>query len=123
LHDALHATPRSLRSLRPEVPRDLEKICLQAMARESEGRYASCQDFADDLRRFLEGEPVRARRRGLGERLFRWVRREPVVALAALAAVLCLAVVTAVALASAARFDAQRRAEEEEGQRARHAQT
>ena len=65
------AAPR----LRSEIPADLETICLKAMAREPAGRYASCQELADDLRRWLRDEPIRARRPGRTEVARRWVRR------------------------------------------------
>ena len=59
----------------PAVPRDLEAICLQAMAKEPGRRYAGATELADDLDRYLAGEPVRARRPGWRERAGRWLRR------------------------------------------------
>jgi predicted Zn finger-like uncharacterized protein len=52
------------RSFRREIPRDLETICLKAMARAPGDRYTDCEDLAGDLRRWLGGEPIRARRAG-----------------------------------------------------------
>lgn len=66
--------------LQPQVPRDLATICLQCLRKKAADRYASAQDLADDLRRFLEHRPVLARRISSGERLWKWAKREPWVA-------------------------------------------
>src|SRR5262249_15522859 len=54
---------------------ELETIVLKAMAKNPEERYASAGELADDLRRFLDDQPVRARRPGLGVRAAKWARR------------------------------------------------
>jgi WD40 repeat protein len=66
--------------LQPGVPRDLETICLTCLAREPARRYASATAFAEDLERFLDGRPIRARPVGVVGRTLRWARRRPAVA-------------------------------------------
>jgi eukaryotic-like serine/threonine-protein kinase len=65
------------KQLRPEIPRELELICLKCLDKNPALRYASAQALADDLERFQRGETVEARPRGLVQGLVRWSRREP----------------------------------------------
>jgi tetratricopeptide (TPR) repeat protein len=67
--------PRAPRRLNPSIPADLETIVLKAMEKDPAERYARAQDLADDLRRFLEDRPIRARRPTLLQRLRKWARR------------------------------------------------
>jgi serine/threonine protein kinase/WD40 repeat protein len=76
----------------PRIPRDLETIILKAMARDPAERYATAEALAEDLRRFLADRPIRARRASAAERLWRWCRRNRVVA--SLAAAVLLMVLT-----------------------------
>ena len=80
--------PPSLRALRPGLPRDLETICLKCLEKRPDRRYAAAADLAEDLGRFLDGRPIRARRSSARERLGKWARRRP--AHAALAGVIAL---------------------------------
>ena len=94
-----------------QVPRDLETICLKCLHKQPEGRYASAEELADDLRRFQTDEPIHARPAGRWERARKWAKRRP--ALAALVVVAVLALVSLVVLSGnlvAARNDADREA-------------
>ena len=87
----MEAEPRRPRSLNAAVDRDLETICLKCLAREPARRYPSAADLAADLRRYVAGETITARRASRVEKLVRSVRRHPVVSALALALVLTLA--------------------------------
>ncbi|QEH35009.1 Serine/threonine-protein kinase PrkC [Aquisphaera giovannonii] len=74
---------RPPRAVDPSIPRDLETIVLKAMAVEPGDRYPTALEMAEDLRRFLDGRAIRARRPGVAERAARWVRRNRGLAAAA----------------------------------------
>jgi formylglycine-generating enzyme required for sulfatase activity len=90
LASVLNDEPTSPSRLNPKVPRDLETICLKCLAKEPTRRYPSAEALAEDLGRFLAGEPVQARPVSRLERTVKWARRRP--ALAALLLVTVLGV-------------------------------
>jgi mono/diheme cytochrome c family protein len=77
--------PTAPSRLAPAVPRDLEAICIRCLEKSPGRRYASAEDLADDLRRFLAGQPVKARPIGPLRRAWRWCKRHPAWATAAAA--------------------------------------
>jgi serine/threonine protein kinase len=87
----------------PRVPRDLEQIVQKAIAHDPARRYTRAADLADDLRRFLEGRTIRARRTPLFERSARWCRRNPWVAGLSTAVFVSLIVGTVVSSVQAIR--------------------
>ncbi len=92
---ALEDDPVPARQLNPAVPPDLDAICAQAMSRNPGRRYATAGAFADDLRRFLSGLPIKARPPGMLSRAARWLRRKLVKPILFLTLEVLLIVVTA----------------------------
>jgi tetratricopeptide (TPR) repeat protein/serine/threonine protein kinase len=83
--------PRSPRRLNKPIPAELETIVLKAMEKNPAERYATAQELADDLGRFLEDKPIRARRPTLAQRAAKWRRRHPAVVWSAALITLILA--------------------------------
>jgi WD40 repeat protein len=87
----------SPRQLDATIPRDLATITLKCLEKEPAKRYQTAAELADDLRRYLAGEPIKAREVGRAERVWRWAKRHP--ELASLSALLFLTLLTAAIVA------------------------
>jgi len=87
------------RQLQRGIPRDLETICLKCLHKDARRRYPSGEALAEDVRRFLDGAPIRARPVGIWERGVKWVRRRPVAAALSGCALVAAAALLTVGLA------------------------
>jgi hypothetical protein len=72
--------PPTPRSINPAIPRDMEAIVFKAIERDPATRFRSASELGEDLRRFFEDRPFRARRVTAAEQVVRWCRRRPAVA-------------------------------------------
>lgn len=91
IQDILHGHIAPPSKHDPRIPASLDNVIMKAAARDADGRYATAQEFADDLQRFVSGRPVAAKRPSSRERLVMWARRNPgVAALAGLVGALCV---------------------------------
>lgn len=111
----LAAEPAPLRSVAPDLPRDLELICAKALEKQANDRYPTAGELAADLGRYLRGEPISIRPLGPVTRSVRWARRNPVLA-GAFAAVVVVTVGLIASLVSQSR-QAKDRAEFERSAR------
>ena len=91
IRQVLEATPAPVRLLNPQVPRDLEMICAKCLEKDPTARYGAADELAADLRRFLAGEPILARRPGPLSKVARRLRKHRRVVRVATAAVLLTA--------------------------------
>jgi non-specific serine/threonine protein kinase/serine/threonine-protein kinase len=96
--------PSRLGSVDRRYRGDLEVVVAKALEKKKAARYASAAELASDIRRYLRGEPIRARKVSAAERSWRWARRNPAVALLACAFTTVLVLATAGSLMAARRF-------------------
>jgi eukaryotic-like serine/threonine-protein kinase len=96
IHQVIFQEPVPPTLLNPKVPRDLETICLKCLQKDPARRYATTAVLADDLGRFLRGEPILARRAGPVERVVKWIRRHRSLAAAIVIGILFLNVLLGV---------------------------
>jgi len=80
MQQVMQSDPPRPRTIDPRIPRDLETIVLKAIDRAPAARFASAGQMAEDLRRFLADQPIKARRTWIWERTWRWCRRNPAIA-------------------------------------------
>jgi serine/threonine protein kinase/tetratricopeptide (TPR) repeat protein len=106
------------RSLVPQIPTDLETICLKALARDPSDRYADAADMRDDLRRYLSGQTIKARRSSMGKRLGRQIRSNPMTVAVVVVSVIALAALSTELWRSKSELAAVNQPPETNGQRA-----
>jgi serine/threonine protein kinase/WD40 repeat protein/tetratricopeptide (TPR) repeat protein len=104
----LHDAPLVPRKIDPRIPRDLETIVLTAIAKEPAQRYTTAGAIGEDLKRFLGDWPILARRSTLAEQLWRWCRRNQMLAGTSIAAAAAILVLAIGAIVAAWIFRAQR---------------
>jgi serine/threonine protein kinase len=114
--------PQPPRGLNAAMPADLETIVLKALVKEPDGRYATAQALADDLRRFLEDKPIQAKRPTSWQRIRKWVRRhQALVVTAGVATVIILLTVVVALVVGILRVKAERERAKESYRLAREA--
>jgi tetratricopeptide (TPR) repeat protein len=107
LSQVIHKEPIPPCQLQGSLPVDIDTICLKSLHKNPEKRYASCQQLAEDLARFLRGEPIVARPVSSSERLWRWCKRNPKFAIPTAIATFFIFATTAVSLWAWQRTAAQ----------------
>jgi WD40 repeat protein len=109
LRQVIDRDPAPPRSIKPEIDVDLETIALKCLRKEPAGRYGTAEEMAQDLERWLDGQPILARPLGPWATAWRWSRRHPAAATLGAALVLSLAAIVVGTSLAAVRI---RRAEE-----------
>ena len=89
--------PVPLKQLAPEIPNDLETICLKALSKDESQRYENCQALANDLKRFVDNQPIHARPIGSFEKSWRWCKRNPRIATLATSLLVALSMIAGLA--------------------------
>ena len=89
-HQVVHNDPLAPRLLLRQCPRDLETICLKCLEKDPARRYQTARELAEELERFMRGEPILARPVTVAEQAWRWCRRKPAIASLGLATLLLL---------------------------------
>ena len=117
IRQVTHEEPRGLRQIDRRIPRDLETIVHKAIAKDPKDRYATAAELRDELGRFLDDRPIRARQISYTERLARWGRRNP--GLARLSTALLLAVMSGTILSWVLTIRANREADRANGEATR----
>jgi serine/threonine protein kinase/tetratricopeptide (TPR) repeat protein len=118
----LHEPPVPPRKIDPLIPRDLETVVLKCLAKEPAERYASAEELADDVRRFLADRPIRARRSTWREQMWRWCRRNPAVAVSLAAVLLSLLLGTIVSVVFGLRAESSARQAQDDRDKAQAAE-
>src|SRR5262249_30555368 len=113
--------PLPPRLLNPNVPRDLETICLKCLEKDPTRRYPAARDLVAELNRFLRGEPIQARPISRIEKAWRWCRSKPIVASLTAAVGTLVVVLVAGTWIAAWRIERARRAEFQQRERATQA--
>ena len=112
--------PKPPRQINPRIPRDLETIVLKAMTKEPAGRYQTARELATDLKRYLDQQPIHARRPKLADKCVKWSRRHPAAVWAAILVLLSTTIVSAVSTAliiKAFNGETEQRLQAEENER------
>lgn len=112
MRQVLNVEPVALRELNPEVDQDLETICMKCLEKEPDRRFQTAAEVADELKRFINGEPILSRPLGRPERFVRWCRRNPLVSsLSGLAAVCVVVALVSLAVAYVKTDEARQQVE------------
>ncbi len=115
MHKVVTREPVKPRLLNPDIPRDIETICLKCLEKEPAQRYASARMVAEELGRFLDDRPILARPVRMPEKIWRWARKKPL--FAGLAVVLAVSLMLALWFGRQAHMSSQL-VEQEQRQRA-----
>jgi tRNA A-37 threonylcarbamoyl transferase component Bud32/tetratricopeptide (TPR) repeat protein len=120
LYHVIHDEPPSLRSLNRKVALDLQTISLKCLEKDPRRRYQTAQEAADDLRRFINGEPTLARPVGSTVRLAKWMKRNPIISALTIAVMLALLTITGGSITATVLMDHERQRTAAAASRAEH---